>query len=257
MTSVDWRDRYGANWITSVRDQQSSENCWAFASTALYEAMVRIEHCLWNRRSEGDLVHGVGKQSWDMGNIGECTAFVERYGLADPDCFPFGLSAALYTAKEGGGGATPLSPTPDRAGRTVRIAPGLTTTAVDVAAKKLWIDGKGPMATMVNPPDDFGLLRGQIYTTSTGPPGGTHALLDVGFNDDQQYWIVKNSWGTGWGVGGFGMVGYAANLLEPATFIGLHGTSPDPWARRRLHNGVLIQGSNGAGRNNFELFVKS
>jgi C1A family cysteine protease len=59
MTSVDWRDRYGANWITSVRDQQSSENCWAFASTALYEAMVRIEHCLWNRRSEGDLVHGV------------------------------------------------------------------------------------------------------------------------------------------------------------------------------------------------------
>lgn len=257
MTDVDWRNRFGSNWITSVRDQQSSENCWAFATTALYEAMVRIEHCLWNRRSEGDLVHLVGKQSWDMGNIGECTSFVERYGLADPDCFPFGLSAALYTAREGGAGgeATPLSPTPDRAGRTVRIAPGMVTTMTDVAQKKYWIDTTGPMATMVNPPPDFALLQGQIYTTSTGS-GPTHALLVVGYNDDQQYWIVKNSWGTGWGVGGFGLVGYAANLLEPATWVGLQGTSPDPWSRRRLHNGVLIQGSNGAGRNNYELFVR-
>ncbi len=65
--------------------------------------MVRIEHCLWNRRSEGDLVHGVSKQSWDFGNIAEATVFVERYGLADPDCFPFSESAALYTAKEEGG----------------------------------------------------------------------------------------------------------------------------------------------------------
>jgi hypothetical protein len=256
VTDVDWRNRFGANWITSVRNQLSSENCWAFATTALYEAMVRIEHGLWNRRSEGDLVHGVGKQSWDLGNIGECTAFVERYGLADPDCFPFGLSAVLYTAKEGGGGATPFSPTPDRAGRSVRIAPSMTTALTDPTQKKQWIDTVGPMATMVNPPADFALLRGQIYTTSTGS-GPTHALLVVGYNDTQQYWIVKNSWGTGWGVGGFGMVGYVANLLEPATFVGLQGTSPDPWARRRLHNGVLIQSSNGAARNNFELFVRA
>jgi hypothetical protein len=258
VTDVDWRNRFGANWITSVRDQLGSENCWAFASTALYEAMTRIEHCLWNRRSEGDLVHGVGKQSWDLGNIGECTAFVERYGLADPDCFPFGLSAALYTAKEGGGGATPLSPTPDRAGRTVRIAADTTTTLTDPAQKKTWIDTVGPIATMINPPNDFGLLTGsQIYVPPPGSsPGQTHALLVVGFNDDQGYWIVKNSWGTGWGNGGFGLVGYSGNLLEPATFVGLRGTSPDPWPRRRLRNGVLIQGSNGAARNNFELFVR-
>jgi len=134
--NVDWRNRFGRNWITSVRDQDGTENCWAFASTALYEAMVRIEHLLWTRRSEGDMVHGVGKQSWDMGNIGECTIFVERYGLADPDCFPFGVPAALYTAREGGSNleATPLSPTPDRAGRTVRIAPGMTTTVTGAEA---------------------------------------------------------------------------------------------------------------------------
>ena len=87
-------------------------------------------------------------------------------------------------------------------------------------------------------------------------PGPAHALLAVGYNDDQRYWIVKNSWGTTWGVGGFGLVSYDANLLEPAGFVGLRGTNADPWSRRRLRNGTLIQGGNGGQRNNFELFVR-
>lgn len=101
-SSVDWRNRWGRNWITSVRNQGGSQNCWAFGTTALYEAMIRIEHSLWTRRSEADLARGAGKQAWDLGNFGEATIFVERYGLADPDCFPWSEWATLYTAKEGG-----------------------------------------------------------------------------------------------------------------------------------------------------------
>ncbi|MGD3109364.1 C1 family peptidase [Streptomyces sp. YGL11-2] len=259
MGTVDWRNRFGRGWITSVRDQGGSENCWAFATTALYEAMIRIEHVLWTRRSEGDLARGTGKQSWDSGNIGEGTIFAERYGLADPDCFPWGEAASLYTAKPHGANlrATPLSPTPDRAGRTMRIAPEATVSFTDGAWKRLWIDLVGPMATVVIPPLDFGSLRDGVYRPTTNVLGGAHALLVVGFNDDERYWIVKNSWGPGWGVGGFGRVSYDAGLLEPASFTGLRGTNPDPWARRRLRNGVLIQGSNGVLRNNFELFVKA
>jgi hypothetical protein len=215
------------------------------------------------------LARGTGKQAWDFGNIGEGTIFVERYGLADPDCFPWSEWAALYTSKEGGPqlSATPLATTSDRLGRTMRIAAGATTTATDPAQKKQWLDLVGPMAVMIIPPADFGSLGSGIYITSSTDTGPAHALLVVGCNDDDRCWIVKNSWGPGWGVGGFGRVSYDAldasgaiiqggGLLEAAAFTGLSGTNPDPWSKRRLRNGVLIQGGNGALRNNFELFVK-
>jgi C1A family cysteine protease len=32
---------------------------------------------------------------------------------------------------------------------------------------------------------------------------GGHAVLAVGYDDSQQRFIVRNSWGTGWGMGGY------------------------------------------------------
>ena len=212
--SVDWRNRFGRPWITSVRDQGGSSNCWAFATTALVEAMVRIEHLLWSSRSEGDVVHGVGKQSWDLGNLGEAITFVEKHGLADPDCFPFGTPAALYTSQESNQTVTFLSTTPDREGRTVRLPAGSSVSLTDPAQKKQWIDQVGPMATLVQPPSDFGSLGSQVYIPTTNVLGGQHALLVVGYDDPGRYWIVKNSWGTGWASAspygaGFGALPFA------------------------------------------------
>lgn len=33
-----------------------------------------------------------------------------------------------------------------------------------------------------------------------------HAIQIVGYNATGNYYIIKNSWGTGWGVNGFGFV---------------------------------------------------
>jgi hypothetical protein len=118
----------------------------------------------------------------------------------------------VYSAEEGKG-AWPISPTPDRAGRTVRAPAAITIT--DVAQKKQWIDTVGPMAMMFDPPADFGAYHGGVYVPTTTQPGGEHCVLVVGFNDDAPipYWIVKNSWGTTWGMQGFGYIAYPANLL--------------------------------------------
>ena len=40
-----------------------------------------------------------------------------------------------------------------------------------------------------------------------------HAILITGWDENQQAWEIKNSWGTGWGTRGFGKVQYGANLI--------------------------------------------
>ena len=38
---------------------------------------------------------------------------------------------------------------------------------------------------------------------------GGHAVLAVGYDDSQQRFIVRNSWGTGWGMQGYFTMPYA------------------------------------------------
>ena len=106
--SVDWRSRFGQNWITSVRDQNPCNSCWAFAGVALVEAMVRIEHAMWTRLSEGDPRDGVGKGCADEGNMGEVSNFFANNGFCDPVSWPWHTDSRNY------------APTPDRSGRSVR-----------------------------------------------------------------------------------------------------------------------------------------
>lgn len=256
--NVDWRNRGGRNFVTSVRNQGGAPNCWAFAMTALYESMIRIEHNLWTRRSEGDVARGAGKQAWDFGNEGDARTFVERYGLTDPDCFPWSEAVSLYTAKPHAAAlsALPLSPTSDRLGRTMKIRPNTHVTLSTDKQKKDWLDLVGPTVVQVPVRSDFFAVTTQIYAPNPASPiAGDHLMLVVGFNDDDQCWIVKNSWGSNWGDHGFGRIAYAANMLEPAGFVGVRGTNPDPWAKRRQRTGALVQGGNGGSNNNFELFV--
>eukprot|EP00878_Enallax_costatus_P009741 GHUV01010173.1.p1 GENE.GHUV01010173.1~~GHUV01010173.1.p1 ORF type:complete len:216 (+),score=39.77 GHUV01010173.1:557-1204(+) len=45
-----------------------------------------------------------------------------------------------------------------------------------------------------------------------------HAVALVGYNNAQQYWIAKNSWGKDWADGGFFKVAYGAcSILTPTT----------------------------------------
>jgi hypothetical protein len=96
---------------------------------------------------------------------------------------------------------------------------------------------------------------------NTGTPNtvvGGHCVLVVGYhdpdtNDPDGYWIVKNSWGTGWGELGFGKIAYGESDIDAWAKTGLTGSSPDPWSKRRNHAGNLLESGNGAMRRNFEM----
>ena len=79
--------------------------------------------------------------------------------------------------------------------------------------------------------------------------------LGIGYNDTGGYWIVKNSWGPGCGESGYGRIGYGECDIDKYTKLGLKGTNPDPWTKRRVHNGNMIESGNGALHRNFEMLA--
>jgi C1A family cysteine protease len=55
---------------------------------------------------------------------------------------------------------------------------------------------------------------------------GGHAVLAVGYQDDTQRFLVRNSWGTGWGMQGYFTLPYA--------YLTTHGLSSDFWTIRMV-----------------------
>jgi len=67
----------------------------------------------------------------------------------------------------------------------------------------------GPLTTTFTVYSDFFSYRSGVYTYTSGTYQGGHAVLIVGYDDPGQYFIVKNSWGTGWGEAGFFRIAYS------------------------------------------------
>jgi Papain family cysteine protease len=84
-SSVDWRQRFGWPWITSIQDQ-SCRDCWCFASAALLEAMVRIEHCDWFKGSEASIRWGCNADCSSGGTPDAAIPWMISNGLVDEKC---------------------------------------------------------------------------------------------------------------------------------------------------------------------------
>lgn len=241
--AVDWRTRWGWPWITTIRDQNGCNACWAFAGVALVEAMTRIEHCVWTERSEGDVHKGLGAVCASTGNSSNAVDFIRTDGVCDPPCFPWTVADIPY------------APCPDRNGRTVQLDKKhwIGTTA----EQKSWIDSVGPLATFFQVYSDFfGHGTGIYEPTATAVAKGGHFMLVVGYDDNQGCWIVKNSWGPGWGENGFVRIKYGVCEIDDYAKLGATGTNPDPVTRRRLHNGCFFESGQGTRHRDFELLAK-
>jgi len=63
----------------------------------------------------------------------------------------------------------------------------------------------GPIETAFTVYQDFMSYTGGVYVHTTGSVLGGHAVKIVGWGNESgtNYWIVANSWGTGWGENGY------------------------------------------------------
>jgi len=198
--AVDWRN---GGWVTSIKNQGQCGSCVSFCSCATIESAVRIK--LNNAGFAIDLSEGFlqfcGGGSCGGWGLTSGLDYAKSTGVVDEACMP-------YTA--GGGtdmncGASRCSDWQNRLTK-IKNYTGYAT----MQARKDAIANIGPVLAGIAVYNDFYAASGDVYVkgTSNNPLIGYHCICVIGYDDSQQCWIVKNSWGTTWGSSGFGRIRY-------------------------------------------------
>ena len=195
-TSFDWRN---TGDVTSIKNQGSCGSCWAFGTLASYEGAISILFDATENLSEQWLVD-CNTQGW--GCNGGWFAFSELYdGIPLESCYP-------YTAKDGycNSSCDMYYPLDDW------FYVGSSSSVPSALAIKTAIYDHGPLAVAVYVNSAFQAYTGGIFDTSYSG-GVNHAVCLVGWDDGGGYWIMKNSWGTGWGENGYMWIPYGCDKV--------------------------------------------
>jgi cathepsin L len=192
---VDWRSK-GA--VTGVKDQGQCGSCWSFSATGAIEGMWKLHNGTLVSLSEQNLMDC----SRRYGNLG-CngglmdSAFdyvIANKGIDTEKFYPYEGTCDFNCRYNANYNAAQVRSYVDVKSQS---EPSLQT-AVDKQPVSVAIDASKR---------SFSLYSGNgIYYESTcSSTRLDHGVLCVGYgsNSEGDYWIVKNSWGTGWGDQGY------------------------------------------------------
>ncbi|XP_057379831.1 dipeptidyl peptidase 1-like [Daphnia carinata] len=207
----DWRNVSGVNYVPAVKNQGSCGSCYAFSSMGMLESRLRVatKNQLQVNLSPQDIVSCSAYSQGCEGGFPYLVAgkYAQDHGVVAEECYPYtGRDSTCSAAK--------------KCGRTYvakyRYVGGYYG-ACNEELMKISLVESGPLSVSFEVYPDFMHYAGGVYhrtgelfnqVNKYDPFELTnHAVLLVGYGTDAQteedYWIVKNSWGTKWGENGF------------------------------------------------------
>jgi cathepsin L len=187
---VDWRQK-GA--VTHVKNQGQCGSCWSFSATGSIEGAHKIKTGQLVSFSEQNLVDCSQAQG-NMGCNGGLMDYAFKYvisnrGLDTESSYPYEArqGSCRYNAGNSGGTISSYKDIPSGSESSQSDA------VSSVGPVSVAIDASHPSFQMYH--------SGIYYEPRCSSSRLDHGVLAVGYGDG--YWLVKNSWGTGWGQSGY------------------------------------------------------
>ncbi len=205
MEYFDWRDR-GA--VTPAKNQGGCGSCWDFAATGAFESAVAIANGYhWDLSEQQVIDCNVEEYGCGGGWMSSVYDLFMNYGAVEENCYPYFADDSRRCAQDTCVVIAVLDSYDD------------VQNTVDAIKNSLMI---GPLSTTLTIPEGFNwdCFDGQWV-------GADHAVVIVGWDDaicdNRGGWIVKNSWGRGWGDDGFFYIPYYSCGIGHYTQLPLYG----------------------------------
>ena len=198
--SYDWRDY---NRVSPVKDQGSCGSCWAFSTVANLEGLYAAKKGTIKTFSEQMLVDCDTSDSGCNGGLMEYAfTWLKKNGgiMYEAD---YAYKGVKSTCKSDSSKYADFKIT----GYKKLGSSYSTWSPVDEDEIRDFLLETGPLAVALNADPLQTYSSGILDVTSTRCPtsGINHAVTMVGYGveNNVNYWIVKNSWGTSWGERGY------------------------------------------------------
>lgn len=190
-STFDWR-RDGT--IPPIRNQGGCGSCWDFAAMGAFESSHAIRN--------GDVIDTSEQQIMECAAAGSCCGgfyagvfdHLISTGVGQEPPYPYRQCSVCCNGN---------APTPYRAAVWAYVDP--STTIPSVAKIKEAICEHGGVAVAVLATPLFQAYTSGVFNEHDTTHGINHAVVLIGWDDTERAWLMRNSWGTGWGdTAGFG-----------------------------------------------------
>jgi cathepsin L len=201
--SVNWVTNGG---VTPVKNQGQCGSCWSFSTTGALEGAYFVKYNKLSSFSEQQLVdcdnhkNGGKDMGCNGGLMDNAFEWIDKNnGLCTEADYPYtsGVTKTAGTCRS----------------TCTLVDDSKVTTYTDVTASSdsamMAALAKQPVSIAIEADQkEFQLYKSGVFSAACGT-NLDHGVLVVGYGslNGEDYYLVKNSWGTSWGAGGYIMLG--------------------------------------------------